>query len=140
MPSKDKVIEHLGRVDAITTTDIRVVIVSQSACASCHAKGYCTASDMAEKIVVITKPNHNYMVGEAVKVILKQSTGYKALFLGYLLPLIILITSLFIFSAFTSEGKAGLFSLLMLLPYYAIIYLFKSKLSKQFIFDIEKIS
>lgn len=140
MSSKPNVIEHLGRVDAVTPSDIRVVIVSQSACASCHAKGACTASDTSEKIVVISKANHNYLVGEAVKVLLKQSLGYKALFLGYLLPLIILLTALFVFSAFMSEGKSGLFALLVLLPYYAILYLFRNKIAKQFIFDIQKIS
>jgi sigma-E factor negative regulatory protein RseC len=140
MPSKPNVIEHLGRVDAVTPNDIRVVIISQSACASCHAKGACTASDVSEKIVVISKTNHNFLVGETVKVLLKQSLGFKALFLGYILPLIVVIVSLFTYSAFLSEGKAGLLSLATLLPYYAILYLFKNKISKQFNFDIEKIS
>ena len=140
MPSKPNVIEHLGRVDAVTPNDIRVVIVSQSACASCHAKGACTASKKKKKIIVISKTSHNYLVGETVKVLLKQSLGYKALFLGYLLPLIILLTSLFTFSAFMSEGKAGLFALATLLPYYAILYFFRNKIARQFNFDIEKIS
>ncbi|HSA04597.1 MAG TPA: SoxR reducing system RseC family protein, partial [Tenuifilaceae bacterium] len=105
MPSRPNVIEHLGRVDAVTANDIRVVIVSQSACASCHAKGACSASDTSEKIVVISKAGHNYLVGETVKVLLKQSLGYKALFLGYILPLIVLLTALFTFSAFMGEGK-----------------------------------
>ncbi len=107
MPSKPNIIEHLGRVDAVTPNDIRVVIVSQSACASCHANGACTASDSAEKVVVITKSNHNYLVGETVKVLLKQSLGFKALFLGYILPLIVIIVSLFVFSSYMSEGSAG---------------------------------
>lgn len=141
MPSKPDLIEHLGRVDAVTPNDIRVVIVSQSACASCHAKGACTASDSSEKIVVVTKPNHNFLVGETVKVLLKKSLGYKALLLGYLLPLVVLIVSLFLFSYLgVSEGKAGLCSLLTLIPYYTVIYLFKGSITKHFNFDIEKLS
>ncbi|MGE0078877.1 MAG: SoxR reducing system RseC family protein [Bacteroidales bacterium] len=141
MSSKPHIIEHLGRVDAITPNDVRVVIVSQSACASCHAKGACTASDSTEKIVVITKPNHNFLVGETVKVLLKESLGFKALFLGYILPLIVIIVALFSFSALgLSEVKAGLLSLLMLIPYYLVLYLFKNAIAKQFNFDIEKLS
>jgi len=141
MSSKPDVIEHLGRVDAVTPTDIRVIITSQSACASCHAKGACTASDTSEKVVVITRSNHNFFVGEIVKVLLRRSLGYKALFLGYILPLIVLIVSLIIFTiAGINEGISGLLALLMLIPYYLILYLFKSSLAKRFTFEIEKLS
>jgi len=140
MSSKSNVIEHLGRVEAITATGIRVVIVSQSACSSCHAKGACTAADVSEKQVVISKPYHNYSVGETVKVTMKQSLGYKALLLGYILPLVILLVSLFVFDGLGfSEGKTGLYSLAMLIPYYAIIYIFRKRIEKEFYFDIEKI-
>lgn len=140
MSSKSNVIEHLGRVDAITANDIRVVIISQSACASCHAKGACTTADVAEKQVVISKPYHSYTVGETVKVTMKQSLGYKALFLGYILPLIVLLVSLFVFNALGfSEGLSGLLSLGVLVPYYLILYVFRKRIEKEFYFDIEKL-
>lgn len=140
MSSKSNVIEHLGRVEAITANDIRVVIISQSACASCHAKGACTASDVAEKQVVVSKPFHSYTVGETVKVTMKQSLGYKALFLGYILPLIVLLVSLFVFNAIGfSEGISGLLSLGVLGPYYFILYVFRKRIEKEFYFDIEKL-
>lgn len=140
MSSKSNVIEHLGRVEAITANDIRVVIVSQSACASCHAKGACTASDVAEKQVVVSKPFHSYTVGETVKVTMKQSLGYKALFLGYILPLIVLLVSLFVFNGIGfSEGISGLLSLGVLGPYYFILYVFRKRIEKEFYFDIEKL-
>jgi sigma-E factor negative regulatory protein RseC len=140
MSSKPKVIEHLGRVEAITTNEISVVIVSQSACASCHAKGACSASDVEEKRIVVKKPNHNYSVGETVKVTMNQSLGFKALFLGYLLPLIIVLVTLFVFSGVGyTEAQAGIFSLLVLPPYYLILYLLRNKIAKEFYFDIDKI-
>ncbi len=140
MSSEPNVIEHLGRIEAITPTDIRVVILSQSVCASCHAKGVCSAADAEEKQVVITKPYHNFTVGEMVKVSMQQSMGFKALWWGYLLPLILLLASLFTLSAvgFT-EGRAGLLSMLVLIPYYLFLYLFRGKIEKEFHFDIVKI-
>ncbi len=140
MSSKQRVIEHLGRIEAITATDIRVVIISQSACASCHAKGACVASDVAEKQVVIYKPYHNYTVGETVKVTMKQSLGYKALFLGYILPLIVVLVSLFVFHGVgLSEAKAGLLALGVLLPYYLLLFIFRKRIDKEFHFDIERL-
>lgn len=140
MSSKSNVIEHLGRVEAITATDIRVVIISQSACASCHAKGACSTADLAEKQVVITKPYHNFTVGETVKVTMKQSLGYKALFLGYLLPLVVVVVSLFVFNGIgLSEAKSGLFSLGVLIPYYLLLYIFRSRIEKEFHFEIDKL-
>lgn len=140
MSAKPTVIEHLGRVDAVTQNSVRVVITSQSACASCHAKNACPASEVSEKQVVVTKPNHGFLVGDTVKVLLRQSLGYRALLLGYLLPLAILLVALFTFRAFTSEGKAGLQALLCLFPYYATLYLFRDRIARKFSFDIEKIS
>ncbi|HDP74559.1 MAG TPA: hypothetical protein ENN49_01565 [Bacteroidales bacterium] len=140
MSSKPNVIEHLGRVEAVTATDIRVTIISQSACASCHAKGACTAADVAEKQVVVSKPYHSYTVGETVKVTLQQSLGFKALFLGYILPLIVLVVSLFVFNAMgLSEPVSGLIALAVLVPYYLLLYLFRKRIEKQFHFDIEKL-
>jgi len=141
MRANDKVIEHLGRVDAITRNDIRVTIVSQSACATCHAKGACTAADVEEKVVAITKPNHNFMVGETVKVVMKQSQGFKALMLGYIYPLILVLVALFTLSAMgLSDEKSGLITLALLVPYYGIVYLFRNKISKKFNFQIEKLN
>ncbi|HPS03960.1 MAG TPA: SoxR reducing system RseC family protein [Tenuifilaceae bacterium] len=141
MPSGNNVVEHLGRVDAITNNDIRVVITSQSACESCHARGACPASESKEKFIVVTIPNHNFIVGEPVKVLLKESLGFRALFLGYVLPLLVVLTTLFTLSAAgMSEKDAGLLSLAVLAPYYLGLYIFRKKIARKFEFGIEKIS
>lgn len=140
MAQKAKTVDHLGTVQEITTNDIMVKILSQSACAACHANGICGVSDSTDKVVVVHKPNHNYCVGQDVKVVLKQTLGFRALLLGYLTPFLIVVTILIVLSSvgFT-EGKAGLVSLLVLVPYYFGLYLFRNLISKQFNFDIESI-
>jgi sigma-E factor negative regulatory protein RseC len=140
MSQRVKTVDHLGKVQEITSNDIMVGILSHSACASCHAKGACGVSDVQEKVVVVHKPNHNYMVGQDVKVILKQSLGFKALLLGYVFPfLTVLIVLIALTTAGVSEGRAGLASLSILLPYYLGLQFFKDKISKHFTFDIESI-
>lgn len=140
MSQKEKTVDHLGRVQEITSTDIVVKIISQSACASCHANGACGMSDSTEKMVVVHKSNHNYTVGQSVKVMLRQSLGFRALLLGYVLPfLIVLLILIFLTAIGVSEGKSGLLSLFALVPYYAGLYLLRDKVSKQFTFDIVSI-
>lgn len=133
-------IEHVGRVDEVTRNDIRVTITSKSACAGCHARNVCTAAETKDKVIVISKPIENFIVGEEVKVIMRQSLGFKALFYGYVLPVIILVVALVIFSLLgVSEIKSAIFAILLLVPYYLLLRLFRKKLEKQFAFSIEKL-
>ena len=141
MSKSAKTVDHLGRVTEITLNDVKVTILSQSACSACHAKGMCSIADSAEKVIAVSKPNHNFILGQSVKVILRQSLGFKALFIGYLLPLILIISTLVILNALNfSELHAGLLSLAIMIPYYLILYFLKDIISRKFTFDIETIS
>jgi len=132
-------IEHSGRVEKITGNRVQVNFIAESACAACHAKEACSVSEMQEKSLEVPLPGFQIKEGEKVQVVLAQSLGFKALFLGYILPLVLIITALIIFTGiFESEGKAGLLSLLSVAIYYLILYLFRNKINKQFKFIIRK--
>ena len=134
-------IEHLGRIESILGDQVTVNFITQSACSSCHAKGACSASDMQEKEIKLKYPGFNIKTGDQVWVILKQSLGFKAVFLGYILPLILMLVILVTLTpVLESEGKAGLSSLGSLVIYYATLYIFREKIDKQFIFTIKQIS
>lgn len=140
MSNSTKTVDHVGKVQEVTNTDVIVRILSQSACAACHAKGGCGMADSTEKLVVVHKPNHNYRVNQSVKVTLRQTLGFQALLLGYVAPFfVVLITLIILTTLGFSEGRAGLASLAALVPYYSGLYLLKDKISKQFTFDIESI-
>lgn len=138
MRTKDT-IEHMGIIKSIDDYQINVSVIAMSACASCHAKGACSVSDMQEKLIEIKNPPTGFSVGEKVKIVMKQALGFRALFLGYILPFLIVLISLFVFVEITgSEGKGAIIALGLLIPYYLILYLKKDKLSKTFSFNIEK--
>ena len=140
MSQKQKTVDHLGKVVETTLNDVKVSIISHSACASCHASGVCGMADTTEKIIAVTKPNHNYIIGQNVKVILKQTLGFRALLIGYITPFILVITLLIFFNSIGfSELQSGLISLLVLVPYYIGLYIFRDKISRSFNFDIESI-
>ena len=145
MAKKTDNIEHPGVVTSVTGEFITVEILNKSACAACHAKGVCIASD--ESIRTIDIPQSistlacDYQVGEEVKVLLKASLGTRAIWICYVVPLILLIATIFVFTKIgVSELITSITVLAILAVYYLFIYLFKNIISKDFTFSIEKLS
>ena len=138
MSAKGDPISHPGVVDRIDNQTIYVKILSQSACASCYAKGACNMAEMQEKIVeipLIGKQIHK--VGDEVNVVMERTMGKKAVLLGYFFPFLIVITALIILtSVLESEGLAGLISIALVAPYYLILYLQRDRLRNTFEFKI----
>jgi len=138
--SQSKSIEHKGRIDSIHGNKINVSFLAMSGCASCHAKGICSAADMQEKSVEVTDYTNQYNIGEEVNITLKQSLGFRALFLGYVLPFLLVLSILICLTALGfNEAVAGLGALSVLFPYYLILFLLRNKIRKKFTFTINKI-
>ena len=138
--SNSKSIEHKGRIESIDGNKINVSFLALSGCASCHAKGVCTAADMQEKSVEVYDFTNKYQVGEDVNVILKQSLGFRALFLGYVLPFILILLILIVLTVITNnEAISGIGALSVLVPYYITLYALRNNIRKKFTFKIDKI-
>ena len=132
-------ISHEGIITEIGDDELKIKILSKSACAACHAKSACTMSDMAEKILTVPKPqNRDFQLMQRVNVSMKVSQGNKAAILGYLLPFALMMAVLFtLIGCGLGEGLSALCSLAALIPYYIILYLRRDKLKKQFDYEIE---
>jgi sigma-E factor negative regulatory protein RseC len=132
-------ISHIGTIERIQNSIIYVRIISTASCVSCSANGSCSASDLEEKIIEVAEPkNHNHSIGATVFVTLQQSAGTQAVLLGYVYPLIVLVTAVMIFlNVFDNQGVAGLLALLTLIPYYLILYLTRKKQERYFSFKIK---
>jgi sigma-E factor negative regulatory protein RseC len=130
---------HPGVIENIQNNKIFVRILSQSACSTCHAKGACNVAEMKDKIIELEGlKDRQLKKGDEVMVRLDESLGKKAVFLGYVLPLLILVISIIVFiSLLENEGLSALISILMLVPYYLVLYLFKKRLRSVFRFHLE---
>lgn len=134
-----KSIEHPGVISEVSDTMVRVSFTAYSACSACHAKGICSAAEMQDKSVEIPRHEH-FDVDEKVKIILKQSLGYRALFLSYVLPFLIVLLTLVLFSVISdNELITGMISLTILFPYYLMIYLFRGQIKRDFSFFLKKL-
>ncbi len=133
-------IEHKGIVKKIVGKSLKVSIISTTSCASCSAKGICNVSEIEEKEVEVKEYEGEYRVGEHVKVFYRQILGFRALFLGYILPFLLIFVGLIISLLITNkEGLSGLIALSTLIPYYIVLYLRKDKINDKFSFSIKKI-
>ncbi|MBD9144197.1 MAG: RseC/MucC family positive regulator of sigma(E) [Bacteroides clarus] len=131
-------IKHQGIVENINGSHLQVRIIQTSACASCSIKGHCSSADTKEKLIDVTDDNvSSYQPGDRVWVIGELSMGVMAVLLAFILPFFVLIFSLFIFMAiWNDELGSALCSLALLIPYYYILWLNKSRLGKKFSFSI----
>ena len=135
-------IKHLGIVENIQGSHLSVRIVQTSACAACSAKGHCSSADSKDKIIdIIDTAASSYRVGEKVMVIGETSMGMMAVALAFIIPFILLIFSLFLFMALMeNELYSALLSLAILIPYYFILWLNKTRLKQKFSFTIKPIN
>ena len=131
-------IVHNGIVKDIDDSYYYVSIIAQSACVSCQVKGACNVNDMQEEIIEVpVSGNRIYKVGDSVEILMGKSMGKRAVFLGYILPFIVLFATLIIsLNIFDDEGIAGLLAFGILIPYYFVLYLLKDKLRNSFEFRL----
>ena len=132
-------IEHEGIIDHIEGDVAHVKIDSVSACASCQAKGVCSAADQEEKYLDVPLDGANYQEGEPVQVQVEKRLGFKAVALGYFYPFLLLMAVLIVLiSTGVPELKAGIVALLSIVPYYLGLYLFRKRIETTFTFSIKK--
>lgn len=141
--SSDIRIAHEGKVIGIFDNYIRVEIVNKSACAACHAKGVCAASDESIKYVdvpiTLGTMNRTYEEGERVVVLLKSSLAPRAVLLAYGVPLVLLLIAMITASSCgLGELWVGLTGIAVVVLYYIGLAFFRNRLSRVFTFSIEK--
>ena len=134
-------IEHEGTVIRIDDKRVYVRITQQSACAMCHAKGLCTASEAVEKIIEAERPTDTESVtlGDQVVVTGTTSMGLKAVFFAFVVPFCLLLGVLFAVRHFVpNDIVAGLGALAVLVPYYGILAALRHRMAAAFRFVIKK--
>jgi len=132
-------IKHSGVVENILGDSVQVRIVQTSACAACKVAGYCNASESKEKLVdVYHADTRNLRVGDVVTVTASTQVAAQALLLGFGLPFVVLVAVLIAVLLITgNEGAAAMSGLAALVPYYAVLFLFRNRIRDKLSFSIE---
>ena len=139
---------HPGVVEQVKGHEVLVRIESQAACGKCQANSYCGMGESTDKAVEVdlrksqgTFEPDDFHPGQHVEVILSRGLGYRALLMGYMLPFLILLTTLIVmFYSTGNEGLSALVALLLMVPYYGLLYHYRQKLRQTFHFSIRPLS
>ncbi len=131
-------ISHKGKVISVGEGKVSVQIVSESACSACHAAGLCGASESKKKTVEAQVYGaRTYSIGQEVEVCLARKLGLKAVFLSYVIPLIILLILVLSLSWIgLGELVCGLASVGGIAVYYLVLYLCRGRLAEGYVFYV----
>ncbi len=133
----DKTVSHEGIIKKVDGNKVEVSVVAQAGCASCQLKGVCSVGEVQEKVVEVEISGFSFKEGQTVTIEMKQSLGTMAVLLGYVFPFVVILTGLIIFLQLgLDQGIAGILSLLLLVPYYGILYLSRKYLRKKFQYNL----
>lgn len=129
---------HDGTVIETTKGQVRVQIQQQSACGHCDAKGKCGFAESQDKELFIDTPDwQSFQAGQLVEVQVSEGLGMEAVLLAYILPAVVLIASIFCFTSWlNSEPLAILSTIGVVVAYYLVLYLFRDRLQKKFVFRV----
>ncbi|MDR1645819.1 MAG: SoxR reducing system RseC family protein [Tannerellaceae bacterium] len=137
----EETMTHCGVVERIEGHTVYVRIAQQPACSGCQVKAACTTANGKEQIIEVTDPSGAFRVNEPVRIEGKNSMGTRAVLLAFIVPLALIIATILAGSALQwGEAASALASLILLLPYYIILYLFRNVLKKKFVFTIKKMN
>lgn len=133
-------IRHSGIVEEVWDNCVKVRILQTSACAGCKVAGHCNASESKEKTVEVigSGMTGRYSKGDNVIVSVSSDMGMKAVGLAFVIPFVILLAVIFIIDMLVGdEVVSAIVGVCSLIPYYILLYAFKERIGKSFVFTLE---
>ena len=129
-----------GTVSRILPHRVEVTVISVSACLHCRLKENYTVSDCrSSNILVETDNPQRYAPGSRVTVLMDSRLGWWSVFYAYILPLILVLSSLFaILAATADETAAAAGALAVLVPYYLLLAAMKKRLLSRYAFRLKE--
>lgn len=130
-------LEHVGIVTDRRDGKVKISLTG-SGCSACH-KSLCMLGESKAKEVEVAFKERWLKSGDEVIVKINPASGYTAVILLYVVPFALMIVSLWVMLRWGyNEGISGLTSLVILVPYFSLLFLLKNKLSNQCTIDVEK--
>lgn len=115
-----------------------VRIAEAPACEDCKAASLCHSAEKTEKFVDAVLPaERTYHEGDRVVVVGSPSMGMRATWLGFGIPLLLLVGGIMVGAQVLSNETTGaLVGLSLLMAYYLGLWLYRGRLNKEFVFRV----
>lgn len=97
-------------------------------------------SDTREIDLKVKGSSEDFCENEKVIVEGESSVGYKAFLWAFLIPLLIMVTTVILTSTLLncSEIRVAILSIAATVPYYILLYLFRNRMGSSLRFSIKK--
>ena len=131
-------ISHKAKIVQINAGSVEAEIEVKSACAQCALQKACQMHETSQRTIIIpVEQGKSYRIGEVVEVSISLDEGMLAAFYAYVLPLILVLLTLFIsLINGASEIISGICSIIVLIPYYFGVFLKKKFFARKLNFKI----
>ncbi|MDN4753298.1 SoxR reducing system RseC family protein [Porphyromonadaceae bacterium W3.11] len=131
----------VGRVQEIHNGSIDVLVERHSACSGCHAKGMCSSADRRDETFTITDFPLGLQVGDRVRIVASKSGNpMKAVLYAFVIPLVLLLIEVVLFSIMGVEENILLVILIASLALYTfILWVFRKFFERKFRLRVEPI-
>lgn len=136
-------VEHTGHIERRKGNTVYVRIAQQSACGACEASGRCVAENKGETTVEALTDDVSLQPGDMVALTAQKHTGLKAVFLAYVLPLLLLVGCMVLSLTLLFPGNetaAAILAILLPAVYYCLLLPFKRHLAGTFRFKAVALS
>ena len=132
--------QHRGVVESVEGNIVTVSVERESACAGCHAKNICGTDGQKRLIKVESEYASTFERGERVLVaLLHTSMGFSSIIWGYILPLVVMLATLFgVKVAGGEDGIAAIASLGSVVICYVVLYILRHTIERKIKFTIIK--
>ena len=99
----------------------------------------CNSAESKEKLIDVRHGASDTLhVGDSVTVMAAQAVGTKAVIIAFVIPLVIMLATIAIVMRLTgSEASAAASGITIMLPYYVVLYLFRSRLERELTFYLK---
>ena len=131
-------IKHAAVITQINKESVIATIKTSTACSSCSLRSSCGMNECKEKNIEIQTANaKKYSTGDNITIIMTENNGFIALLFGYTIPLILVLITLFGSIALKiNEITSGIYSIIILIPYYFGLSLCRKYFAKKINFTI----
>ncbi len=132
-------VDQKGIIEEVKDKSVIVRFLMPTACGNCSAKSICSAGKIDKDCIEIEDSSKKYSTGDLVRVEISKAMGYRALGYGYILPFFIVLLTLIIVTILgLNELFAGIISVLILFPYYLLLYMVRNQINRKFKFELKK--
>ena len=132
-------IRQSATVMLVTPSEIEVEVCRPEACAACKAKSVCSEGGGEGKRMTLINDGQGYAVGEQITLVMRRSSGLKAVLIAYLVPVFLIVAALLIFQAMqVKDIIAAVATLSILGLYFLVIRLLRGRINRELTIEIEK--